>query len=362
MDSNSNIQNIRAQDPGQLATMDMLSERLSAFPEYTESGALTRLPHGAELVDLYRQARNLCGADFAAAAFGLLRSCLAFDVATLLTSFADRPAYLDAHFHGLPDPAEVLESWSRVQHLDVLSPSMLMTPGRARRLDIDDPLIAGDVHAPLRAHLARFRFIHSAGVALPVDDRQAMTVLILVRRASGSTFSDAELMLLEQFAPHIAEASAVSRAMTLLRLPLGRITEMPLALIDAKGALAQATPAFVRLFWNGRTPQDPHLDQECLAAIRGGREWLLPDGIHVLRADIEPPGWLLRIQRRKRTDCLSERERTVASLFAGGDSHKEIARKLKLAPVTVRNHLRKIYAKLGVKHRVELITAIEPNS
>lgn len=342
--------------------MDMLFERFSALPRDTESGAPTLLPHGAELADLYRQARSLCGADFAVAAFGLLRSRLAFDVASLLTSFADRPAYVDAHFHGLPDPAEVLESWSRVQHLDVLSPSMLKTPGRARRLDIDDPLIAGNAHAPLRAHLARFRFIHSAGVALQVDDGQAMTVLILVRSALGSTFSDAELMLLEQLAPHVAEASAVSRALTLLRLPLARIGEMPLALIDAKGALAQATPAFVRLFWNGRTPQNPHLDHECLVAIRDGREWPLPDGIHVLRADSEPPGWLLRIQRRKRSDCLSERERCVARHFAGGDSHKEIARKLKLAPVTVRNHLRKIYAKLGVKHRVELITAIEPDS
>ena len=142
-----------------------------------------------ELAGLYRQARTLPGADFAAAAFAWLCSRLPFDAGTLVTSFVDRPAYVDAHFHGIADPAATLESWSRVQHLDSLSPLLLANPLRAQRQDIDDPRIAGERHAPLREHLARFRFTYSICIAVQVDDGRGMTVLILVRHENGSRFA-----------------------------------------------------------------------------------------------------------------------------------------------------------------------------
>ena len=311
-----------------------------------------------ELAGLYRQARTLPGADFAAAAFAWLCSRLPFDAGTLVTSFVDRPAYVDAHFHGIADPAATLESWSRVQHLDSLSPLLLANPLRAQRQDIDDPRIAGEHHAPLREHLARFRFTYSICIAVQVDDGRGMTVLILVRHENGSRFAADELQQMEQLAPHLAEASAINRGMALLRSPQLGIDQIPLALADAGGALVQTTAAFVRLFWNGQAPQTTQLDAECLDAIRRGGRWPLPDGIHVLRAEREADGWLLRVQPGSRLDCLSARECTIAGLFADGASYKQIAQQLRLAPATVRNHLQKIYAKLGVKHRVELIAAI----
>jgi DNA-binding CsgD family transcriptional regulator len=48
---------------------------------------------------------------------------------------------------------------------------------------------------------------------------------------------------------------------------------------------------------------------------------------------------------------LSAREREVMSLIAGGHTNGEIAARLFLAEKTVKNHVRRIYSKLGVQNR-----------
>ncbi|MGH3246352.1 MAG: helix-turn-helix domain-containing protein [Trebonia sp.] len=48
---------------------------------------------------------------------------------------------------------------------------------------------------------------------------------------------------------------------------------------------------------------------------------------------------------------LSAREIEVMSLIAGGHTNGEIAARLFLAEKTVKNHVRRIYSKLGVHNR-----------
>jgi DNA-binding NarL/FixJ family response regulator len=48
---------------------------------------------------------------------------------------------------------------------------------------------------------------------------------------------------------------------------------------------------------------------------------------------------------------LSTREIEVMSLIAGGHTNGEIAARLFLAEKTVKNHVRRIYSKLGVHNR-----------
>jgi DNA-binding CsgD family transcriptional regulator len=311
-----------------------------------------------DVLALYRSARTLHGSAFAATAFAWLGRQLRFDAGTLVTSFADRPAYLDAHFHGLADPPALLASWGKVQHLDGLSPLLLARPLVAQRQDIDDPRIAGDVHAPLRAHLQRFALHYSICIAVPVDDDRGMTVLILVRHTIGDRFADEDLAALEAAAPHVTEALAINREMALLHSPQIGLGEMPVAKIDADGHFIQTTSAFARLFWASEVPQTTFIKADCLAAIRHGKPWLLPGGRHCLHALPEAPGWLLRLHPVSRVDRLTARERELAARFAAGDSHKQIAQRTGLAPATVRNHLRNIYAKLEIRHRVELIEAL----
>ena len=69
----------------------------------------------------------------------------------------------------------------------------------------------------------------------------------------------------------------------------------------------------------------------------------------------EPVGLNGVLDRRSRaTEAnhgLSAREAEVMSLIAGGQTNGEIAAQLFLAEKTVKNHVRRIYAKLGVGSR-----------
>ncbi|RJL32635.1 helix-turn-helix domain-containing protein [Bailinhaonella thermotolerans] len=53
---------------------------------------------------------------------------------------------------------------------------------------------------------------------------------------------------------------------------------------------------------------------------------------------------------------LSRREAEVMDLIAAGHSNGEIARRLFLSEKTVKNHVNRIYAKLGVDNRATAIT------
>jgi DNA-binding NarL/FixJ family response regulator len=53
---------------------------------------------------------------------------------------------------------------------------------------------------------------------------------------------------------------------------------------------------------------------------------------------------------------LTQREREVLRLLFSGSSTHTIARKLYISPATVRNHVNKTLAKLGVHSRLEAVT------
>lgn len=55
---------------------------------------------------------------------------------------------------------------------------------------------------------------------------------------------------------------------------------------------------------------------------------------------------------------LSRRETTIAERYATGETYKEIAAELHIAPATVRNHLAAIYRKLDVHNKPGLIRAL----
>jgi DNA-binding NarL/FixJ family response regulator len=62
------------------------------------------------------------------------------------------------------------------------------------------------------------------------------------------------------------------------------------------------------------------------------------------------------------TPMLSVREREVLSLVAAGYDNAEIARRLFLSPSTVKNHVSRLFDKLGVDNRVQAATYAARNN
>jgi LuxR family maltose regulon positive regulatory protein len=55
-------------------------------------------------------------------------------------------------------------------------------------------------------------------------------------------------------------------------------------------------------------------------------------------------------------ESLSERERGILKLIAEGQSNKEIARQLAIAPETVKSHVKHIFTKLNVEKRAQAVS------
>jgi DNA-binding NarL/FixJ family response regulator len=93
---------------------------------------------------------------------------------------------------------------------------------------------------------------------------------------------------------------------------------------------------------------------DCLQSVHAGQIWA--DNTHLqwifeTLGDREPP----RIVSAKGIPLLTIREEQVARMVAEGLLNHEISSKLGVSTHTVKNHLSRIYEKLGVSNRVELV-------
>lgn len=73
-----------------------------------------------------------------------------------------------------------------------------------------------------------------------------------------------------------------------------------------------------------------------------------------LRARVRPLGIAMRPARPRSTSALSEMELAVARLTVSGRTNREIGEQLHMSARTVESHLGRVFARVGVKNRVEL--------
>jgi DNA-binding NarL/FixJ family response regulator len=93
---------------------------------------------------------------------------------------------------------------------------------------------------------------------------------------------------------------------------------------------------------------------KCIRSVHEGQIWARSvDLDHALEALANSP--LVRATNHKGIELLSARERQVIQHLAGGMTNRDIASALKLSPHTVKNYLFRIFDKLGVSSRTELL-------
>ena len=78
------------------------------------------------------------------------------------------------------------------------------------------------------------------------------------------------------------------------------------------------------------------------------------------RSELSATGGKVRKRSAETRDDLTDQERQIAQLARGGLSNPEIGARLFLSPRTVEWHLHKVFGKLGIRSRRELMNAM-PN-
>ncbi len=97
--------------------------------------------------------------------------------------------------------------------------------------------------------------------------------------------------------------------------------------------------------------------RKSIQAVHRGQVWANSHQLHlILEALVSAP--TMRAKPSPRMAVLAKREDEVASLVAEGLSNREIADRLGLSEHTVSNYLFRIYEKLGISGRVELVLYI----
>lgn len=94
--------------------------------------------------------------------------------------------------------------------------------------------------------------------------------------------------------------------------------------------------------------------KKCILAVHNGQIWARNEELnYLLRALTEPRHFGLADARG--VELLSKREEDVVRCVAEGFKNREIANELGLSENTVKNYLFRIFDKLGISNRVELI-------
>ena len=163
---------------------------------------------------------------------------------------------------------------------------------------------------------------------------------------------------------HLAESSALALRQFILRderlSRMGRSNRGTAALVDTRGTVYSSSYSFRDL-----------ISGEFKSADAGRLPFALPDeafteqglfsrGSLRFRAVKTPltPLYLLYARKAQPLDDLSPREQEIARVLSAGKTFKSVARQCGIAVSTVANHAARIYRKLGIYRREELVELV----
>ncbi|MBI5721684.1 MAG: helix-turn-helix transcriptional regulator [Burkholderiales bacterium] len=242
-------------------------------------------------------------------------------------------------------PEDIDERLNLTDRGNVVARRVVKDPGRTHYFS------RADLHSqPSTAALTDHMGIAQSLCIADLDVASGISNFIsLARRRATPRFSAADMGLLELLAPHLSAAldMALADQLTALRNP----EKTMLMATDSMGSLRVAEPGSLDLLrgeWPGWA--GPLLPAPLVARIAARQPDYLGRHLH---AGIRWAGdnVFLAMRRREPRDLLTRQERAVATAFAAGQSYRQVADELGLAPATVRHHLRSAYVKLDVSDK-----------
>ena len=183
----------------------------------------------------------------------------------------------------------------------------------------------------------------------------------MYRAEQSAHFTDSNEQLLEQLFPHMIEALTQNRLLSFRQAGTAEIAseQGTGAIARHNGQLFYAGSGFNCLLqkewpdWKGIK-----LPKAMLDAINGGSGAGFT-GV-AITVSVTGIGQLIFLRAAPRCPLskLSPREASIAQLYSEGLSHKEIALRLNISPLTVRTVIQRIFTKLEINDKAELARLI----
>jgi two-component system nitrate/nitrite response regulator NarL len=93
---------------------------------------------------------------------------------------------------------------------------------------------------------------------------------------------------------------------------------------------------------------------KCIKSVAGGQIWINDQQTHYVLSALSEIN-TLRVVNSSGKTLLTPREEQVVALVADGLTNREVARELGLSEHTIKKYMLRIFDKLGISTRVELV-------
>lgn len=248
-------------------------------------------------------------------------------------------------------PPQFARAWEGSAEINPLKLALRRQPGRADTLILASAPDRVSETRVYRRVLSQYPVKDALGIHI-VDPVLALETEIVLTRSDSPGFSANMVAAFEALAAAMLGAAAQAYFLGLSR-PAAAHAYRPSAVIDAAGGVLEAQDGFQRLMrkhypgWTGRAmpfdvPDSLHKHEMAVGPLQVYGEHL---------AELT----LLRLWEREQLEVLTDREREIADWLVQGASYKLIAQQLGLSPSTVANHVHRIYGKLEIGRRRELV-------
>lgn len=251
--------------------------------------------------------------------------------------------------------ASFAEEWNGISGIDCFARESISCLGKAVRESHED--LTHDVDVEIESFCKRYDIFHSMAVTLEFPSSGMLFFVSIYRGRSGLRFDSLDSILMEEFLNHLIHFWQTY--LTTIRSDGMPNTWDDYALSSVKGGLLYIGREVGAILnekyssWQGdRLPSDIS-DILCRAPCT-----VYPDGKQGILVQHCGDLVSLMLCSRQRSTSLSPRELSAARFYSQGHSYKEVARALGVTPATARTYLRSAYFQLGVRNKVELISAL----
>jgi len=302
------------------------------------------------IADLMRITNRVSTEKFKGAVTRQLQKLIPFDMALWADGYTKTLQLNSVFLYNLPE--SLMEHWEQVKHQDRLLAGLIASPGVT--CDIFDYYSRYERTNLViyRKHSKLFGIEHAISTALPDPDTGLLEIISLYRRSSEKPFSSAERLVKQFIFPLITNARCQNQIKHLDHLSTDTVFVI---LCDKRGWIRVADPGFITLLkeqwpkWSGPILPDPILywmknrRKNPLKKNTTRYYWEKANDLILLTAI--PQGEIVHLTRR---------EYDIATLYASGLTHKQVACKLHISPNTVRRHIESIYKKLNISQKIAL--------